>query len=145
MKQHSIFRWFLGCFGFLGLVAVYIFQHQFFYDPMNGLPVTQSGLPDDFKALTFSTHKLIRYLLNDGFAVLLIYALFPEKKYVRFAMLVILFGLVFLLPLFLILYVFFAESSFSYLNHLHRVVMNPVLMMLLIPAFYYQKRIGASS
>jgi exosortase F-associated protein len=134
----------LGLIGLLGLIGVYVFQYQIFYDPLNGLPLTSKGLPDNFNAGLFAWQKLIRYLLNDGFAMLLLFALFPEKKYMRFAMLVILLGLIFLLPLYLILFTFFPETTYSYLNHLHRIVMNPVLMMLLIPAFYYQKRIAQS-
>ncbi|MDZ7846825.1 MAG: hypothetical protein U5L96_08670 [Owenweeksia sp.] len=50
------------------------------------------------------------------------------------------FGLFVLLPIYLYLYLQQPAGFSSMLSHLHRVVMNPVLMMLLIPAFAAQRR-----
>jgi exosortase F-associated protein len=140
MAKVSTKRWLAGAIGFFGLIAVYVLQNQLFYDPLKGYPMIAGKLPDDFDGFTYAYQKVIRYLLNDGFALALIYAIFEERKYVQFAVYVFLFGLLFLLPTYLVLFVYFSEETYTYLNHLHRLVLNPVLMMLLIPAFFYQKR-----
>lgn len=140
--QLKTMRWGAGAIGLLGLIGVYVFQNQFFYDPFKGYPMIAGKLPHDFDAVTYAYQKVIRYLLNDGFALALIYALFQERKYVQFAVYVFLFGLVVLLPTYLILFTFFSEQTYTYLNHLHRLVLNPVLMMLLVPAFFYQKKLN---
>jgi exosortase F-associated protein len=134
----------VGLIGLVGLIAVYVLQNQIFYDPFKGYPMIAGKLPEDYQPWTYSIQKVIRYLLNDGFALAIIYALFQERKYMQFAVYVFLFGLIVLLPLYLVLFNFYSEQTYTYLNHLHRLVLNPVLMMLLIPAFFYQKRLAAA-
>jgi len=53
---------------------------------------------------------------------------------------VFLFGLLFLLPIYFVAVFYFFERVFPYLNHIHRLVLNPVLMLMLIPAILYQKK-----
>ena len=127
-------------FGFIGLALVYVGQKKFFYDPFLDFiynPVTDNY--PDLETTKYVFSKLFRFLLNDSLAILIIYGFFGPGKYVKFAAYILLFGLVVLLPLYLVLVVFFYPETYSFLNHLHRLVLNPVLMMLLIPAFYSQK------
>lgn len=87
----------------------------------------------------FLINRTIRFFLNDAFAIALIYALFVERKYLVFALYVQLTGfVVFLIPYF-ILKVYFPSYNGPLISFLHRLVLNPTLLMLLIPAFYYQK------
>jgi len=135
-------KWFvfIGCFG---LVLVYIFQMQIFYDPHQNFSVNDvhAKVPE-LDVMHYILSKILRYSLNDGFALLIIWGLFANKKYMRFAVIIFLIGLLILLPLYLALSISFYPNSFTFLNHLHRIVLNPVLMMLLIPAFYYQQSLG---
>ena len=131
---------FIGC---LGLVLVYIFQLQLFYDPFQNITYTGTEpVVPEYNKLYYVLSKVLRYILNDGFGLMIIWGLFGDKKYLRFAVLIFLFGLLLLLPIYLILSINFYASSFTFLTHLHRLVLNPVLMMLLIPAFYYQKSLA---
>ena len=126
----------LGC---AGLVSVYLFQDQLFNDPFNNFiydPVADNY--PEFSVIQYVLLKVLRFVLNDGFAILIIFGLFGPGKYVKFAAYVFLFGFFIPLPLYLILVLAFYRDSYTYLNHLHRIVLNPVLMMLLIPAFYAQ-------
>lgn len=126
--------------GIVGLALVYVFQHKLFFDPF--MEINYVALVDDYPEFSKSHYifsKLFRFILNDGFAMLLIYGLFGGGKYVKFAALVLLFGLVVMLPAYLLMVLVFPEHTFGFTNHLHRLVLNPVLMMLLIPAFYAQK------
>lgn len=127
--------------GIVGLILVYVFQLQLFYDPFQVIiPNNVADLNLEINTSAYILSKVLRYILNDGFALLLIWGLFGNKRYMRFAMLVFLLGLVVLLPLYLVLTLHYYTSAYAFLNHLHRLVLNPVLMMLLIPAFYYQRR-----
>tara|TARA_Y100001934_G_C12317515_1_gene758302 strand:- start:457 stop:927 length:471 start_codon:yes stop_codon:yes gene_type:complete len=132
----------IGC---LGLFLVYFFQHYLdFYHLLQGKPPQELNYSSDFIEVdpwVFSVNKVIRYLLNDLFAMALISALFPEGRYLRFALFVLMFGLFILVPIYLGLYLAQPTGFSSLIGHLHRLVMNPVLMMLLIPAFFYQKRL----
>lgn len=126
--------------GFFGLVCVYVLQNQLFYNPFYTYqfnPLNPEAPEIDTVRFWFS--KIFRFILNDGFALLVIWGLFGSKKYMRFAMYVFLFGFLILLPTYIILVTNFYIQTQAFQNHLHRLVLNPVLMMLLIPAFYYQK------
>lgn len=132
-------KWFV-ILGAIGLIVVYVFQMKLFYDPLNDFRFN----PKDPQAPEFDIWKLIasktiRYIFNDSFALMVIWGLFQNKNYMKFAVAVFMFGFLILLPLYLFLVTHYYLETQSFLNHLHRLVLNPVLMMLLIPAFYYQQ------
>lgn len=132
--------------GGIGLFAVYFFQHYLDFHQLLQLKAPRElNYSSNFIVVdpwVFSVNKVFRYLLNDLFAMSLISALFPERNYVRFAFAVLLFGLLILVPVYISLYLFQPEGFSSLIGHLHRLVMNPVLMMLLIPAFFYQQKLN---
>lgn len=131
--------------GSCGLFLVYFFQHYLdFYHLFQFKGPQKLLYTSDFiivDPLAFSVNKVFRYLVNDLCAMALIAAIFPNKKYVRFAFYVLLFGLLVLVPVYISLYLIQPVGFSSLLGHLHRLVMNPVLMMLLIPAFFYQRKL----
>jgi exosortase F-associated protein len=120
----------LICVG--GLTAVFLLQRTDFaaYLGLDPLPMTR-----------FLINRTVRFLLNDAFAIGVIYALFEERKYVIFSVYVQVAGVVlFLLPYF-VLKIYFPSYNGPLISFLHRLILNPTLLMLLIPAFYYQKKI----
>jgi len=132
-------KW-LVLIGIVGLVLIYVFQMELFYDPLNSFrfnPKNPQSPEIDAWKLVFS--KTIRYILNDSFALLVIWGLFENKKYMKFAVAIFMIGFLVLLPVYLFLVTNFYLETQSFLNHLHRLVLNPALIMLLIPAFYYQQ------
>jgi exosortase F-associated protein len=131
MQQSKINRWVIGIICIGGLAAVYLFQR-----------IDLASLSGAGESVTqkFLINRTIRFLLNDAFMIGLIYALFEEKKYLVFALWVQLTGLViFLLPYF-ILKLYYPSYNGPMISYLHRLILNPTLLLLLIPAFYYQKK-----
>ncbi len=130
--------------GAIGLAFIYLFQLRMdFYSVLfqfSAPQVVDYINMEDIPPVPFVVNKVLRYLLNDLFSIAIIYGLFYEKKYARFAMYVMFFGLFVLVPAYIILFLSQPEGFSSMLSHLHRVVMNPVLMMLLVPAFFYQRK-----
>lgn len=114
-----------------GLLFVFLFQH------VNVALLL--GLTND-PLTQFIINKSIRFFLNDLLAILLVYALFFEKKYVIVAIAVQVIGIFLLLIPYFILKINFPAYNGPLINFLHRLIMNPVLIFLLIPAFYLQKR-----
>lgn len=144
MKKFEPLRLVYIISGALGLFLVYFFQHYLdFYSVLFQFKAPEVlSHSHDFvpkEKLPFVVNKIGRYLVNDLFTIAIIYGLFYEKKYLRFSFLVLLFGLLILLPIYLVLFLSNLEGFSSLLTHLHRLVLNPVLMMLLIPAFFYQR------
>lgn len=91
--------------------------------------------------LIFIINKTARVLINDNAAILLIYALFIRKEYVKLAFYVQLFEVFLVLPLYFILKLSIegtSELSSPLLQQIHRLIVNPTLMILLIFGFIYQ-------
>lgn len=113
-----------------GLVVVFLFQRI----DIGGMV----GIDD--ASWKFIVNRSIRFLLNDGLAIVLIYALFQERKYVVFSIWVQLFGMFFILVPYFIIKFNFPYYNGPLVSFLHRLVLNPTILLLLIPAFYYQKK-----
>jgi exosortase F-associated protein len=129
MNQHLKFRLTLGILSVAGLVLVFLFQRQ---DIARML-----GIADHF--WQFIINRSIRFIINDALAILLIYTLFYDRKYVVFAVWVQLAGMVFVLIPYFVLKFNYPGYNGPLLSFLHRLVLNPTLLLLLIPAFYYQR------
>ena len=122
----------IGVLSVAGLVAVFLFQQ------IDAAALMGSEGSDIHR---FFINRTIRFLLNDAFAIGIIYALFAERKYVIFSLYVQLAGVVlFLIPYF-ILKLYLPNYNGPMISFLHRLILNPTLLMLLIPAFYYQRRL----
>lgn len=113
----------------LGLLVVFLFQRVEIAGAL--------GIHD--KMWQFVTNRTIRFVLNDLLTLLLIHALFQQRKYVLFAIAVQLFGLVCILLPYFILKFQYPSYNGPLLSFLHRLILNPLLMLLLIPAFYLQE------
>lgn len=114
----------------MGLVAVYLLQREL-QNFFGYFELTSNQL--------FIVGRLARFIINDLLMILLIYGLFHKRKYVIFAFYVQLAGIFFLLvPYFIIRSYGFSHGPL--ISFLHRLVINPLLMVLLIPAFFYQEK-----
>lgn len=113
----------------MGLVLVFVAQHA---DVAGRLGMT--GMT------AFYFNRTLRFLINDGLTIGLIWALFNNRQYVIFALWVQLFGmLTLLLPYFALKY-FFPAYNGPLISFLHRLILNPTLLLLLIPALYLNMR-----
>ncbi len=126
----------------LGLAFFYTRQDFDFVDWQNRFNQSFGGVIEEGKEVNFIISRLIRFIANDLLCILLIYALFNNKRYVVFGFYMQLFGLLVLFPI----YIFFTLKADTYADYsivvpLYRLVMNPILMVLLIPAFYFQQKI----
>lgn len=130
MHKELTVRWTLGVVCFAGLVLVFLFQRL---DVAGAWHLASAPLHK------FLINRTVRFLLNDLLAIGLIHALFYERKYLLFAVWVQVAGTVlFLLPYF-VLKLYFPLYNGPLISYLHRLILNPTLLMLLIPAFYYQR------
>lgn len=90
--------------------------------------------------MAFLLARTFRFLGNDAFVILLIYGLFNDRKYVVLAIYVQLAGVLFIfIPYMVIKY--FTNYNGPLVSFLHRLIVNPLLLLLLIPAFFYQNKI----
>jgi exosortase F-associated protein len=120
--------------GIGGLALIYVFQD--YLDPALYL--------GDFvnPTVAFIIKKSSRLILNDTCMLLIIAAWFSDPGITRTALWVQAFDTFVLLPFYLVLKLSLegtSEISTPLLSQLHRLIVNPTLMILYIPAIYYQR------
>jgi exosortase F-associated protein len=117
-----------------GLASVFLFQHVdvvSWFCECNVNPNTR-----------FALRKFVRVLLNDSFMLLLIHAWFYEKRISRIAWYIQMIDILILFPLYLLIKLNtegHSEISSPLLSQFHRLIVNPTLMVLVIPAVYYER------
>ncbi|HYG16484.1 MAG TPA: exosortase F system-associated protein [Bacteroidia bacterium] len=133
-------RWMLVFLAFAGLALMYTLQDFDFIDFKQRHEQSFGAQIQEGKEINFIISRLVRFTVNDLLCILLIYALFNNRRYVIFGFYVQIFGLIVLFPIY-IYFALYAQSraDYSLIVPLYRMVMNPILMVLLIPAFYFQQ------
>lgn len=125
----------------LGLVLVRAFENKLFYDPFLTffkLDYQNKPLPS-FDNIPLFFGLLMRYSLNTILSLIIIYTLFKQLQLIRFAL--ILYGVFFVL----LVVVFFTLLNFSnqpdylILFYIRRFLIQPLFLLLFVPAFYYQQ------
>jgi exosortase F-associated protein len=122
------------------LVFIYIFQRVDFFSIV-GKVLGFAG--SEFPNSRFAFNRALRMVVNDTACIVLISIWFRDKRYTQVA------GYVFCIEVFLILPLYLwiklslegdSEISSPILSQVHRLIVNPMLMILLMVAFVYQRR-----
>ncbi|HSD08854.1 exosortase F system-associated membrane protein [Flavobacterium sp.] len=125
--------------GLLMLVRAY--ESQLFYDPfLIYFKSDYQHLPlPEFNSGMLFLGLLFRYFLNTILSLGILYFLFKDKEMIWFAS--ILYSLLFLIlivALFFILYLFKNDENLV-LFYVRRFLIQPLFVIVFIPAFYFQK------
>lgn len=124
------------CFG-----VIRAFEDQLFYDPF------LNYFKEEFKNLPFpevDSFKLflglfLRYILNSVLSLVLIYTLFQDKEILKFSIYMYVFFLVLLFIMFFVIIEYFPNANWL-LFYVRRFIIQPIFVLLFIPAFYYQQQ-----
>lgn len=126
--------WLTGCG--TGLLLVYLSQ-RWSYASVIGLDSIAN--PN----LTFAFNRTVRLLLNDAICLLVFRIVFAERPvYRHWAWNLFLLEVLLVLPLYLVIKLALegpAEISSPLLSTIHRLIVNPLLMMILLAACYLQE------
>lgn len=122
------------------LVLVFVFQRFNYAVALTsflpeGLQITQPNT-------VFIVNKTIRLVLNDVACMVLIYAWFKERKYLAISFYLFLVEVFLLLPIYFLVKLSLegdSEISSPLLSQIHRLIVNPLLMFLLMVGFVYQR------
>jgi exosortase F-associated protein len=124
--------------GLIGLALVYIFQRSNY-----SLALLQAmGVEEPSEKLVFIISKIVRLLLNDLICFFMIYSIFKERSCRQVAAFVFVVELFVVLPIYLVLKLNIegtSELSTPMLSFIHRLIINPTLMILTGLALGYQK------
>lgn len=129
----------------VGLLAlVRIFENELFYDPFLDFfkrEYTTLPLPD-FEGLHLFGSLFFRYFLNTVISLAMIYVAFKDKEMLAFA--AMLYGVFFviLIVLFFGIMALYENQNNLVLFYVRRFLIQPLFVILFLPAFYYQNRIS---
>ena len=134
IRNNVTIRVILGVIALAGLAVVFMVQRLDLFALLSGRQFSAE--------LHFAINRTLRIFFNDAFMLLFIYALFADRKVIRLAVGIQILDLFVLFPIYLGLKLSLegaSELSSPFLSQFHRLIVNPTLMILLIPAVYYQK------
>jgi len=135
-------KWTIVCGLFGLLILIRLFEAQLFYDPLLKFfkqDYLYQKVPDaDFAKLMLNT--ALRFLLNTIISLTILYVVFQEKEIVKFSVFVYALAFLILFPWMILLITNASpESNYNVLFYVRRFLIQPIILLLLLPAFYYHK------
>lgn len=123
--------------------VIRLFENQLFYDPFLFF------FKSEFQLLplpVFDGNRLIyslflRYFLNSILSLAVIYVVFKETELVKFSAVLYLIFFFILTILFFSIIHFYGNTNNLVLFNVRRFLIQPIFVLLFLPAFYYQKKV----
>lgn len=120
------------------LVLVRQYEHRFFYDPMMAFFNNEYAAGEEIP-LQWLLNLVLRFLLNSFVSLGILYLCFQKWSVVKFSGLLYFLLFLCLFPAFIILVGEVTSDNYLNVFYIRRFLIHPVLLLLLIPAFFYQK------
>lgn len=138
----KILNWFFVILGVAGLISVRVLEDRIFYDPfLEYFHEADKNIPfPPFEWGKLILGHVFRFILNLFFSCLIIHFLFKKKDWTLQGalLMVIVFGITFPVYLYCISDRFEIGYLFSF--YMRRFVIQPLILLLIIPLFYYRKQ-----
>ncbi len=124
------------------LVLIRVFEEQLFYDPYlaffkNDYLYIDSPRQEVFKLAAFTT---LRYVLNTVISLGILFVLFKDLSIIKFSVLVYALAYLVFMSLFLYFVIHPKQEDYYLFFNVRRFLIQPLIALLLIPAFYYHKQ-----
>ena len=136
----KILNWIIVALGVAGLIGIRVVEDRLFYDPFLEY-FHQVNKVDGFPDFIWSkliVHHLFRFLLNLFFSLIIVHFIFKNKDWTIQAgvLILIVFGITFPIYLFCVYQKF--EVGYLISFYMRRFVIQPIILLLIIPMFYYR-------
>jgi len=124
------------------LVLIRMFENEIFYDPLLLFfksDYSNNPLPEiDFFKMLGNT--AFRFLLNTIVSLGILWVVFKDKGILKLS--VFLFGILFCVLIIAFSYLVFYSNSENFLPlfYVRRFLIQPIFLLVLLPAFYFQKK-----
>lgn len=130
---------------FLALIFFRSLASRIFYDPFVEFFKNDylTGVFPDYDAVKLSVHLLFRYVINTMISLGIIYLVFMKRNWVIFS--IKFYSILFLILMLVYILLLKTEFSNGYLLafYVRRMLIHPVFLILLLPAFYYQRKLNS--
>lgn len=138
----KILSWFLVIAGVCGLISVRVLENAFFYDPFLGY-FHEANKNIEFPAFEWGrliAGHVFRFILNLLFSCLIIYGLFKNKQWTLQGAVMMIIVFMISLPIYLYCISDRFEIGYLFSFYMRRFVIQPLIIMLIVPIFYYRKQ-----
>lgn len=124
------------------LAFIRAYEDVLFYDPfLNYFKTDYHNLPlPEVSTISLFFGLLFRYFLNTVLSLAIIYVLFKDIEAIKFASILYLAFFVILVIVFFVVLSFFGEANKMALFYIRRFLIQPIFLLLFLPAFYFQKQ-----
>jgi len=120
------------------LICVRVFETKLFYDPLLAFFKYESKVMPQYDTFKLFLGLFFRYMLNSAISVGILWLAFKDVQVVKLS--VALFaGLFVLLAAALFIVLGFDKPNLLSVFYIRRFLIQPFLLILFLPAFYYQK------
>ena len=123
------------------LFVVRAFESQLFYDPL--LEYFKNDYLYKYiyniDVWRLTVDMLFRYSLNSLISLGIIWVMFQRKDYLKFSGFFLMLAFMILIVVFVLLLRDDFESGYLLPFYIRRFIIHPLFLLLLLPAFYYQK------
>ncbi|MBW7675565.1 exosortase F system-associated membrane protein [Chryseobacterium chendengshani] len=139
----KILSWLIVIAGIFGLVGVRMLEDQIFYDPFLNYfhEANKNVVFPEFEWGILVLSHIFRFVLNLIFSSIIIHFLFKNKEWTIQGVLLI--AIVFIITFPIYLYCIYDRFEMGYLFsfYMRRFVIQPLILLLIVPLFYYRKQI----
>ena len=137
----KILNWIIVILGIFGLIGVRMMEDRLFYDPFLDyfhLANKDAAFPD-FVWFKLVLNYLFRFLLNLILSAVVVHFIFKNKQWTVQAMVLMLIVFAITFPLYLYAISTKFEIGYLFSFYMRRFVIQPLILLLIIPMFYYRK------
>lgn len=139
----KIWKYIIAGFLFGILVLIRAFEDELFYDPFLDFfknDYLKSKIPDYNAWLLFLNH-VFRYVLNTLVSLAIIYVAFQNKHVLKLCAGLYTVAFVILIGLYFYLLQHNLAEDYLLTFYVRRFLIQPLFVLILLPAFYYQRKI----
>jgi len=123
------------------LIFIRVFEDVLFYDPyltffQNDYLYIDSPRREVLKVTLFTT---LRYMLNSIISLGILYVVFKDKNIIKFSTFIYVVAFIILMAIYLYFVVNPKQEDYYLFFNVRRFIIQPIILMVLLPAFYYNK------
>ncbi len=139
MQKSTTYIFLFVLFGLLVLIRV--FENELFYDPyltffQNDYLYIDSPRREIFKVTVFTS---LRFFLNTVISLGILFVVFKDKSIIKFSVFIYALAFVILIAVYLYFVVNPRQEDYYLFFNVRRFIIQPIILMVLLPAFYYNK------
>ncbi len=139
--MHKGIKYILLIVLFALLAMIRFYENELFYDPYltffeNDYLYIDNPRREVFKLTAYTT---LRYVLNSVISLGILFVIFRDRNIIKFSTLIYAIAYVIFLALFLYFVLNPRKEDYYLFFNIRRFLIQPIILLLLLPAFYYHK------